>query len=47
MKLYVTNYPDRLREAGFQVEVVDYSKELPKEQYRIPKEELLYVVRKK
>jgi len=49
VRLYGTNYPDRLREAGFDVEVVDYSKELPEEKfkrYRIPKSELLYVVKK-
>jgi predicted SAM-dependent methyltransferase len=49
VRLYGVNYPDRLREAGFEVDVIDYSKEMPKEKferYRIPKEELLYVVRK-
>jgi SAM-dependent methyltransferase len=49
VRLYGLNYPKRLAEAGFQVEVVDFSKEMPAEQferYRIPKEELLYVVRK-
>ncbi|MBI3135074.1 MAG: methyltransferase domain-containing protein [Bacteroidetes bacterium] len=49
VRLYGLNYPKRLAEAGFQVETVDFSKEMPQaqfERYRIPKEELLYVVRK-
>ncbi|MBK7128988.1 MAG: methyltransferase domain-containing protein [Crocinitomicaceae bacterium] len=49
VRLYGLNYPKRLAEAGFQVEVVDFSKEIPSaqfEKFRIPKEELLYVVRK-
>lgn len=49
VRLYGLNYPDRLREAGFNVEVVDFSKELPTEvfeRYRIPKSELLYIVSK-
>lgn len=49
VRLFGTNYPDRLREAGFTVDVVDFSKELPTEvfeRYRIPKTELLYVVSK-
>jgi hypothetical protein len=49
VRLYGTNYPKRLAEAGFTVEIVDYSEELPKEKFerfRIPKTELLYVIRK-
>ena len=49
VRLYGLNYPRRLAEAGFEVEVVDFSTEMPAaqfERYRIPKEELLYVVRK-
>ncbi|MFD1553207.1 SAM-dependent methyltransferase [Putridiphycobacter roseus] len=49
VRLYGLNYPDRLREAGFNVEVVDFSKELPTEvfeRYRIPKSEVLYIVSK-
>ncbi len=49
VRLYGLNYPKRLEEAGFRVEVVDFSKELPTEKFkrfRIPKTELLYVVHK-
>lgn len=49
VRLYGLNYPKRLEEAGFSVEIVDFSKELPPEKferYRIPKTELLYVVHK-
>jgi SAM-dependent methyltransferase len=49
VRLYGLNYPDRLREAGFQVETIDYKKELSEEQferYRLMKSELLYVVSK-
>ncbi len=49
VRLYGLNYPKRLEEAGFRVEIVDFSKELPTEKferYRIPKTELLYVVHK-
>ncbi len=49
VRLYGLNYPKRLEEAGFRVEIVDFSKELPTEtfeRYRIPKEELLYIVHK-
>jgi predicted SAM-dependent methyltransferase len=49
VRLYGLNYPKRLEEAGFRVEIVDFSKELPQEKferYRIPKSELLYVVHK-
>ncbi|MFK8037858.1 MAG: class I SAM-dependent methyltransferase [Crocinitomicaceae bacterium] len=49
VRLFGLNYPKRLEEAGFTVEIVDFSKELPSEtfeRYRIPKSELLYVIRK-
>ena len=49
VRLYGLNYPKRLEEAGFKVDIVDFSTELPTEvfeRYRIPKTELLYVVRK-
>jgi SAM-dependent methyltransferase len=49
VRLYGLNYAKRLEEAGFKVDVIDFSKELPTEtfeRYRIPKSELLYVVRK-
>jgi len=49
VRLYGLNYPKRLEEAGFKVDIIDFSKELPTEtfeRYRIPKTELLYVVRK-
>jgi predicted SAM-dependent methyltransferase len=49
VRLYGLNYPRRLEEAGFNVEVIDFSKELPAEtfeRYRIPKLELLYIVHK-
>jgi SAM-dependent methyltransferase len=49
VRLYGLNYPKRLEEAGFKVDIVDFSKELPSEvfeRYRIPKTELLYIVSK-
>ncbi len=49
VRLYGTNYPKRLGEAGFRVEVVDLTKDFPESQFqkfRIPKDELIYVVRK-
>lgn len=49
VRLYGVNYPDRLREAGFEVESIDYKKELSAElfeRYRLDKNELLFVVRK-
>tara|TARA_B100000809_G_C15058916_1_gene501623 strand:- start:441 stop:1214 length:774 start_codon:yes stop_codon:yes gene_type:complete len=49
VRLYGLNYSKRLEEAGFKVDIIDFSKELPSEtfeRYRIPKSELLYVVRK-
>lgn len=50
VRLYGTNYPHRLAEAGFTVETVDYSKEISPElfeRYRLPKGEMLYIVHKK
>lgn len=50
VRLYGTNYPNRLEEAGFTVETVDYGKEISPElfeRYRLPKGEMLYVVHKK
>ena len=50
VRLYGTNYPNRLEEAGFTVETVDYSKEISPElfvRYRLPKGEMLYIVHKK
>lgn len=49
VRLYGLNYPERLKETGFNVEAVDFSKELPTEvfeRYRIPKSEILYIVSK-
>lgn len=50
VRLYGTNYPNRLEEAGFAVETIDYGKEISPElfeRYRLPKGEMLYVVHKK
>jgi predicted SAM-dependent methyltransferase len=50
VRLYGTNYPNRLEEAGFTVETVDYGKEISLElfdRYRLPKGEMLYIVHKK
>jgi predicted SAM-dependent methyltransferase len=50
VRLYGTNYPNRLEEAGFTVETVDYGKEISTElfdRYRLPKGEMLYIVHKK
>lgn len=49
VRLYGTNYPNRLEEAGFKVESFDFRNELTPEQYeryRLGKNELLYIVRK-
>ena len=49
VRLYGTNYPKRLEEAGFKVEVVDFSDQITPEQmerFRIPESEMLYVVSK-
>jgi SAM-dependent methyltransferase len=49
VRLYGVNYPDRLREAGFEVETIDYKTELSPalfERYRLDKNELLFIVRK-
>jgi predicted SAM-dependent methyltransferase len=50
VRLYGTNYPNRLEEAGFTLETVDYGKEISTElfdRYRLPKGEMLYIVHKK
>ncbi len=49
VRLYGTNYPNRLTEAGFRVETVDFKDEIGEallERYRLQKNELLYVVHK-
>lgn len=49
VRLYGLNYADRLREAGFEVDVVDLSLDYSEGEFarfRIPKSEQLYVVRK-
>lgn len=49
VRLYGTNYPKRLEEAGFKVEAIDFKDELTAaefERYRLQKSELLYVVSK-
>lgn len=49
VRLYGTNYPRRLEEAGFKVDEVDMKDYLSPEKierYRLQKNELLYVVRK-
>lgn len=49
VRLYGLDYPERLREAGFRVEIVDFTGELSKdlvERYRLPLGELLYICRK-
>ncbi len=49
VRLYGLNYPKRLEEAGFEVETIDYKKELSDaafDRYRLMKSELLYIVRK-
>lgn len=49
LRLYGTNYPKRLEEAGFKVEAIDFKDELTAaefERYRLQKSELLYVVSK-
>lgn len=49
VRLYGTNYPNRLAEAGFRVEAVDFKNEMSPElieRYRLQKDELLYVVHK-
>ena len=50
VRLYGLDYPGKLEAAGFEVEVYDYHKDLPKEQYekyRFHADELLYIVKKK
>jgi SAM-dependent methyltransferase len=49
VRLYGLDYPDRLREAGFKITTIDYTKELSPEmveRYRLPVGELLYICRK-
>lgn len=49
VRVYGTDYPQRLRSAGFEVEEVDYSKKLSAdafERFRLPQHEMLYVCRK-
>jgi predicted SAM-dependent methyltransferase len=49
VRLFGLDYPNRLKEAGFNVETIDYTKELSpelSERYRLPEGELLYVCRK-
>jgi predicted SAM-dependent methyltransferase len=49
VRLYGLDYPERLKEAGFSVETVDYTKELSPElvdRYRLPAGEKLYICRK-
>ncbi len=49
VRLYGHDYPDRLRKAGFEVDEVDYINEMPAEwitKYALPKDEIIYVVRK-
>jgi len=44
------DYPSKLEAAGFEVEIYDYHKDLPKEQYekyRFHPDEMLYIVKKK
>jgi predicted SAM-dependent methyltransferase len=50
VRLYGLDYPDKLRAAGFEVEVYDYRKEFTEEKYkkmRLHKDELMYIVSKK
>ncbi|MGB0177968.1 MAG: class I SAM-dependent methyltransferase [Owenweeksia sp.] len=49
VRMYGRDYPDRLRQAGFKVDAVDYSKKLSPElfdRYRLPSHEILYVCTK-
>ncbi|MFN5181627.1 MAG: class I SAM-dependent methyltransferase [Bacteroidota bacterium] len=46
VRLYGLDYPDRLKNVGFRVEIIDFTKELSSElldRYRLPVGELLYV----
>lgn len=50
IRLYGLDYPEKLEAAGFEVEIYDYHKDMPKEQYekyRFHPDELLYIVKKK
>jgi len=49
VRLYGKDYPERLRKAGFTVDEEDYINEIPKEwisKYALPKDEIIYLVRK-
>ena len=49
VRMYGNDYPDRLKEAGFKVTVVDFGKKLSRqdfEKYALPKSEILYVCSK-
>lgn len=49
VRMYGLDYPERLKEAGFKVEVIDYSKKISEEmfeKYALPKREILYVCHK-
>lgn len=50
VRLYGKDYPDRLRRAGFEVEENDLVDKLPEEmvkKYALPKDEIIYVCRKR
>ena len=49
VRLYGKDYPERLRQAGFEVDEVDYIHEMPQDwvkKYALPKDEIIYLVRK-
>lgn len=50
IRLYGTDYPERLRSVGFEVEEIHYARILGEElseRYRLPPDEILYLARKK
>ncbi len=50
VRLYGLDYPERLKECGFSVEEIDFSKKLSADEfakYALPKDELLYVCGKR
>jgi len=50
VRLYGKDYPDRIRQAGFEVTEDDYIHQMPKdwiEKYALPKNEIIYFCRKK
>lgn len=50
VRLYGKDYPDRIRQAGFEVTEDDYIHQIPKEsieKYALPKNEIIYFCRKK